>query len=351
MASLTHTMTDGLSERRSGKLVRVWLWTVAALVFAMIVVGGATRLTDSGLSITEWKPILGAVPPLSVEDWHDAFEKYKQIPEYDLVNKGMSLSEFKTIFWWEWAHRFLGRFIGVVFALPLLFFWLTGRLREGLLPRLSGVFVLGGLQGGIGWYMVSSGLADRVDVSQYRLALHLGVAFLILALLVWLALSLSPKERPVSSRGQRVLAGHMAGFVFLQVVLGALVAGLKAGYAYNTWPDMNGELIPSGLFALQPWYLNFFEDITTVQFVHRLAAYFVLVFAGLQVWLLWRAAVVSRVLNSALLVFVAVVLQAAIGIWTLLAEVPLSLGLAHQGGAAIVFALAVRHWHLTARTA
>ena len=349
MASLTHTMTD-VSERRSGRPVRVWLWTVAALVFAMIVVGGATRLTDSGLSITEWKPILGAVPPLSAEDWQDAFQKYKQIPEYDLVNKGMSLSEFKTIFWWEWAHRFLGRFIGVVFALPLVFFWLTGRLREGLLPRLSGVFVLGGLQGGIGWYMVSSGLADRVDVSQYRLALHLSVAFLILALLVWLALSLSPKERPVSSRGQRVLAGHMAGFVFLQVVLGALVAGLKAGYAYNTWPDMNGELIPSGLFALQPWYLNFFEDITTVQFVHRLAAYFVLVFAGLQVWLLWRAAVVSQVLNSAVLVFVAVVLQAAIGIWTLLAEVPLSLGLAHQGGAAIVFALAVRHWHLTART-
>lgn len=350
MASLTHAMTERQSQCPGDKPVRIWLWTVAALVFAMIVVGGATRLTDSGLSITEWKPIMGALPPLSDADWQDAFAKYKQIPEYDLVNKGMSLSEFKTIFWWEWAHRFLGRFIGLAFALPLLVFWFTGRLREGFLPKLAGVLALGAVQGGIGWYMVSSGLVDRVDVSQYRLALHLCVAFLILGLLVWLALSLSPNERPLSSRGQRVLAGHMAGFVFIQVFLGALVAGLKAGYAYNTWPDMNGELIPSGLFALQPWYLNFFEDITTVQFVHRMAAYFVLAFAGLQVWLLWRASADKRVVHSAILMLAAVLLQAAVGIWTLLAEVPLSLGLVHQGGAAIVLALAVRHWHLAART-
>jgi cytochrome c oxidase assembly protein subunit 15 len=202
MASLTQDEID--SRARPGDAdwpVRMWLWCMAALVFAMIVVGGATRLTDSGLSITEWKPIMGAIPPLSDADWHDAFEKYKQIPEYHLVNKGMSLEAFKAIFWWEWAHRFLGRFIGLAFAAPFLAFWLTGRLRAGFAKKLSAVLALGAVQGGIGWYMVSSGLVERVDVSQYRLALHLSVAFLILATLVWLASSLSPRLRPLASKG------------------------------------------------------------------------------------------------------------------------------------------------------
>jgi cytochrome c oxidase assembly protein subunit 15 len=330
--------------------VRAWLWFVVALVFAMIVVGGATRLTDSGLSITEWKPIMGAIPPLSDADWHDAFEKYKQIPEYHVVNKGMSLEAFKGIFWWEWAHRFLGRFIGLAIALPFLVFWATGRLRPGFAKKLGLVLGLVAIQGGIGWYMVSSGLVDRIDVSQYRLALHLSVAFLILAALVWLALSLSPRERPDATKGQRVLAGHLVGFVFVQVVLGAFVAGLKAGMAYNSWPDMNGEMIPSGLFALEPWWRNWFEDITTVQFNHRVAAYLVLAFAVLNLVLLVRAGAHRRVVASAAVVLAAVVGQAAIGIWTLLAVVPLSLGLAHQGGAAVVFALAVHHWWLTSQT-
>lgn len=341
--------TPAIVAPGSDAAVRLWLWTVAALVFAMIVVGGATRLTDSGLSITEWKPIMGALPPLSAADWHDVFTKYQQIPEYHLVNKGMSLDEFKAIFWWEWSHRFLGRFIGLAFAGPFVFFWLTGRLRAGFARKLGVVLALGAVQGAIGWYMVSSGLVDRIDVSQYRLALHLSVAFLILAALVWLALSLSPRERPLATKGQRVLAGHLAGFVFVQVVLGAFVAGLKAGRAYNTWPDMNGEMVPAGLYALRPWWHNLFEDITTVQFNHRLAAYVVLAFAALNLFLLVRARADRRILSSAALVLGAIAVQAAIGIWTLLAAVPLGLGLAHQGGAAIVFALATRHWWLTSR--
>ncbi len=345
MASLTQDRASSATD--PDLAVRVWLWCVAALVFAMIVVGGATRLTDSGLSITEWKPILGAIPPLSDADWHEVFAKYKEIPEYHLVNKGMSLDAFKGIFWWEWSHRFLGRFIGVAFAVPFLFFWATGRLREGFARKLGVVLALGALQGGIGWYMVSSGLVDRVDVSQYRLALHLSVAFLIFAALIWLILSLSPTPRAPATKGQRVLAGHLAGFVFVQVVLGAFVAGLKAGLAYNTWPDMNGALIPPGMFALEPWYKNFFEDITTVQFNHRMVAYAVLAFAVLNLALLAKAKADRQITTSAAIVLVAIVLQAAIGIATLIHVVPLGLGLAHQGGAAIVFGLAVRHWWLT----
>lgn len=342
-------MPQDNTTRIDDTAVRIWLWCVAALVFAMIVVGGATRLTDSGLSITEWKPIMGAIPPLTDADWHEAFEKYRQIPEYHLVNKGMSLEAFKGIFWWEWAHRFLGRFIGVAFALPFLFFWLTGRLRPGWAPKLAGVLALGGLQGGVGWYMVSSGLVDRIDVSQYRLALHLSIAFLILGVLVWLASSLSSHQRPLVTKGQRVLAGHLAGFVFIQVILGAFVAGLKAGLAYNTWPDMNGAFVPDGLFALEPWWRNWFEDITTVQFNHRIMAYVVLAFAVLNLGLLVRNRADRRITNSAVIILGAIGIQAVIGIWTLLAVVPLSLGLAHQGGAAIVTALAVRHWWLSSR--
>ena len=206
------------------RTVAKWLFAVAALVFCMIVVGGATRLTDSGLSITEWKPIVGAIPPLSDTAWEAAFEKYKEIPEYHRVNKGMSLEDFKFIFWWEWAHRFLGRFIGLAFAVPLAVFWYRGALRSDMTSKLAGVLALGGLQGAIGWYMVSSGLVDRVDVSQYRLALHLGVAFLILGCLVWLALDHLPLDRDVEQAfvlpRQRLLASGLVGVVLVQVLLG-----------------------------------------------------------------------------------------------------------------------------------
>jgi len=338
----------------STNTVALWLYAVAALVVLMIIVGGATRLTDSGLSITEWKPLLGAIPPLSDSDWHAAFEKYKQIPEFKLVNKNITMDGFKTIFWWEWGHRFLGRFIGLAFGVPFLYFLVTGALRKSLALRLFGILVLGALQGVIGWYMVMSGLVDRVDVSQYRLALHLSVAFIILGSLVWVALDVQSPAQKFGALHQMtplsVFAGLIVGLLLLQVVLGAFVAGTKAGLAFNTWPDMNGEWIPSDMAGLSPWYRNLFEDIATIQFNHRLLAYVIgaLVLANVLV----TALTVHRsrkLVGSAVLVLVAIAGQIALGIWTLLNAVPINLGIAHQGAGALVFAIAVRHWHLTRR--
>ena len=335
--------------------VRLWLLFVAGLVFAMIVVGGATRLTDSGLSITEWQPLLGAIPPLNEADWLAAFEKYKTIPEYSIVNAGMSLADFKSIYWWEWSHRFLGRFIGVAFALPYLAFLIAGKLRKRFALKLLGVFALGGLQGAIGWYMVMSGLVDRIDVSQYRLALHLLTAFSILALLIWLALDVGPASNRIRlqtvTRGQWRFALLLFALVFVQSGLGALVAGMKAGLVYNTWPLMDGDMVPGGLLIMQPWYLNFFENATTVQFDHRMVAYLL---AALAVWhaiTVWRSADDERLVRSAALLVVAVLCQMALGIWTLLWAVPLELGLAHQAGAAVVIAAVTYHLHEMTRAA
>ena len=335
--------------------VEIWLWLTAALVFVMIVVGGATRLTDSGLSITEWKPILGAIPPLHDTDWQAAFEKYKQIPEYHLVNKGMALEDFKFIFWWEWGHRFLGRLIGLVFALPLAVFWWTGRIRTGLAPKLLSLLGLGGLQGAIGWYMVSSGLSERIDVSQYRLALHLSVAFAILSLLVWLALEERWHRlgfaRETVGAGVRRLATILLGLVFVQVGLGAFVAGLKAGLVYNTWPSMNGQFVPSDYWTGDRGLLSLFESHAAVQFNHRLTAYALLIAALVQASFVFADPKGSHVRTSASVLAAAVTVQASLGIWTLLAHVPLGLGLMHQGGAAIVMGLAVWHLHATRRAA
>jgi cytochrome c oxidase assembly protein subunit 15 len=338
--------TGGFDGSRAAQ---VWLFALAALVFLMVVVGGATRLTDSGLSITEWKPIVGILPPLSDADWHDAFTKYQQIPEYHRVNRGMSLDAFKFIFWWEWTHRFLGRLIGFAFAIPFVLLLATRRLPREIVPRLIGVFALGGLQGAIGWYMVQSGLVDRVDVSQYRLALHLTVAVLIFGLLLWMALDLGTartrtKPAPLSP-GNRRAAAVLTGLVLLQIVLGAFVAGLKAGLSHNTWPLMDGQVIPDGLGVMSPWYLNLFENVLTVQFNHRMVAYLVAIVA------LWHTASVLNsceepsVRISAVAIGLAVLAQIAIGVCTLLAHVPLSLGLTHQAGAVVVFAVSVWHLH------
>lgn len=360
MASTSSALTShggsAGETRASSPAMRLWLYSVTTLVFAMIVVGGATRLTDSGLSITEWQPIIGAIPPLNEAHWLEAFEKYKQIPEYHEINKGMSLAAFKTIYWWEWSHRFLGRFIGLAFGVPLLVFWLLGKIPRGMKPKLLGVLALGGMQGAIGWYMVKSGLVDRVDVSHYRLALHLGTAFLILGLLVWLAEEM--REPHEGIRLRTVLRGHvrmarvLVLVLFAQVLLGALVAGLKAGLTYNTWPLMDGRFIPNGLLTLQPWYENFFENVTTVQFDHRMMAYIIGLLA------LWHVVRVSGVddrgvVVSAGLLLAAIVMQMGFGIWTLLAargEIPIGLGLVHQGGAAVVFAIAVWHLHRISRS-
>lgn len=332
----------------------VWLFGVAALVLAMIAVGGATRLTDSGLSITEWQPILGVIPPLSDADWQSAFDKYKQIPEFKLVNKNISLDGFKEIYWWEWSHRFLGRFIGVAFFVPFVVFWFRGCLTRPLSMRLAGIFLLGGVQGVIGWYMVKSGLVDRVDVSQYRLALHLTVAFIILGSILWVALDvLAPAAKFGAGRKVSLvslMAGLIVGLLLLQVVLGAFVAGTKAGYAYTTWPDMNGEWIPSDIAPLSPWYLNIFEDITTIQFNHRIMAYLIGLVAVVNLLLvLVKHSARSQVGLTAFLLCAAIAAQMVLGIITLLNAVPIHLGIAHQAFGAVVFAVAVWHWHRARR--
>jgi cytochrome c oxidase assembly protein subunit 15 len=265
----------------------------------------------------------------------------------------MSLAEFKAIYWWEWAHRFLGRFIGVAFAVPFLVFLALRKLRGSFALKCLGVLALGGVQGAIGWYMVKSGLVDRIDVSHYRLALHLITAFSILALLVWLALEAGSQSNRIRlntvTRGQRRTAIALFALVFVQSGLGALVAGLKAGLTYNTWPLMDGKLVPDGLMLQSPWYMNFFENVTTVQFDHRLIAYVVVGLAALHLVSLIRSADDERIVRSAALVVACIFGQMLIGIWTLLSGVPLALGLAHQAGAAIVIAAATLHLHTITR--
>jgi cytochrome c oxidase assembly protein subunit 15 len=323
------TLTD---QRDALPQIRLWLWVMAALVFAMVIVGGATRLTDSGLSITEWQPILGIIPPLTESAWLEAFEKYKLIPEFTSVNPDMTLAEFKAIYWWEWTHRFLGRFIGIAFIVPFLYFVGTRRVPSQLLPRLGVIFILGGLQGLLGWYMVMSGLVDRVDVSQYRLSAHLTLATVIFGAIVWTVLGLADRRRSPSS-GCEWAALALAGVILLQVAAGGFVAGLDAGMGYNTWPLMDGQLIPKGLFIMEPAWRNLFENAMTAQFNHRLIAYVVAI-AALP--LAWRiGSIAARALAATVL------LQIALGIGTLIAQVPLSLALMHQGGAMLVFAAAL----------
>jgi heme a synthase len=328
--------------------VRLWLFTIAALIFAMVSLGGATRLTGSGLSITEWQPIMGAVPPLSEAAWLEAFEKYKQIPQYEQINRGMSLGAFKLIYWWEWTHRFLGRLIGVAFLGPFLYFLATGQLSRPLQWKLGGLLALGGLQGFIGWYMVSSGLVDRISVSHYRLALHMTLAIAIFGAVLWVALSVRETRTgqvPTRSRGLEAAAAGIAGLVLLQVAAGALVAGLKAGSGWNTWPLMDGTLIPQGWDALSPRWLNAFENALTVQLNHRLIAYAIAAAALWHVWSIYRTGADVSQRRSAAILAGAVLAQAALGIWTLLAHVPIPLALLHQAGAVALFGVALWHWH------
>jgi cytochrome c oxidase assembly protein subunit 15 len=318
--------------------VRLWLYAMTFLVFCMVIVGGATRLTDSGLSITEWRPLLGAIPPLNEADWLAAFEKYKLIPEFQFQNRGMALSDFKFIYWWEWAHRFLGRFIGVAFAVPLIYFTLTRRIERNLLPRLLALFILGAAQGALGWYMVASGLVDRVDVSQYRLAAHLTLAALIFAAIIWIALGVG-RKRQYSFSPDDWFAVFIAVLILLQIAAGSLVAGLDAGQAYATWPKMDGQWIPSGLWVVEPGWKNIFENATTVQFNHRVLAYVLLLVTVIHAW--------RSFTMPAMILAYAVFIQASLGILTLLLHVPLAVALVHQAGAMIVLALAM--WNLHAR--
>lgn len=342
-ASKIKTSTETNTPTSRLALIRAWLYTVLGLIFAMVVVGGATRLTDSGLSITEWKPILGAIPPLNAADWQIAFDKYRQIPEYQEINKGMSLGEFQFIFWWEWGHRFLGRIIGLAFFIPAVIFWVLGWLPSQLKPRIAILFVLGGLQGAVGWWMVASGLVDRVDVSQYRLATHLSLACFLFAGVYWVALGL--KQRPSFGDSTLTKAGWaLLVLVFVQIFAGALVAGMDAGLAYNTWPLMDGHMVPDGLFVMEPLWLNSFENAKAVQFNHRVIAYGLWVLVLLHALWVTGKTVASRVKTSAWLIFVAVTGQALIGIVTLLLAVPLDVALMHQAG--VLFVLMALVWHL-----
>ncbi|QUS40258.1 heme A synthase [Tardiphaga alba] len=334
-----------ISQIRDKELrpVRVWLMVVAAMIVAMVMVGGATRLTESGLSIVEWKPVTGALPPLTDAHWHDAFEAYKKIPQYREVNRGMSLDEFKTIFWWEWSHRLLGRTIGMVFLFPFLFFLWRGVLTSELKKRLWVIFGLGGLQGFVGWWMVASGLTHRVEVSQYRLAVHLMLALIIFAAIVWVLRRMKAGATAAATGRLRVTSWVLLGLTFLQLYFGALVAGLRAGRVFNTWPDIDGAFIPaaSRLFFEDPWWRNMFDNALTVQFQHRMTAY--LLFA-LAVWHALDAILAKAdrsVVNGALWLAASIAVQAMLGILTLLHQVPIDLALAHQAVAIVVLTLAL----------
>ena len=327
------------------RMVRAWLAVVSLAIFALVIVGGATRLTDSGLSITEWKPIHGVIPPLSEAEWQEELELYRQIPEYQQINKGMSLAEFKVIYWWEWAHRLLARGVGVLFGAPLAFFSLTGRLEDRLKLPLLGILVLGGLQGFIGWWMVASGLVERVDVSQYRLATHLTLAAVIIAAIVWVSRGLAPHSSdPAPGPSSGKIAGILVLMILVQIYLGGLVAGMDAGLAYNSWPLMDGAIIPTGLMAMSPAWLNVFENAKTVQFDHRSFGYALWLVAAIHMVISLSRAPATTHARRSVVLFALVTLQAATGIITLLLQVPVFWALVHQGLAILVLGFAVAHW-------
>jgi heme a synthase len=337
-----HPGEYGLAKADSRAAVRIWLWFVAFLVLAMILVGGATRLTGSGLSITEWRPLLGAIPPLSEAAWLAEFEKYRAIPQYQLLNKGMSLTDFKFIYWWEWGHRQLGRFIGVAFMLPLAWFWLRGVVQGKLALWLLALGALGGFQGAIGWIMVASGLKEgMIAVAPVKLALHLTTACLILAGLVWTTRRLRSASAEAVPAHITLTARAIVALLLVQIALGALVAGSKSGLTYNTWPLMDGALIPGAdvLFVVKPWIENFVDNAALVQFNHRVTAYLLLALA------IWHAidARGTAAARGAVHVAAALSLQAVLGIATLLLHVPLWAGLLHQIMAALILIATVMH--------
>ncbi len=328
--------------------IRIWLMVLFALVVIMIAVGGLTRLTDSGLSITEWKPVTGAMPPMSAEAWTEEFDKYRAIPEYQLQNKGMTLEEFKVIYWWEWGHRQLGRVIGVVWAAGFLFFLATKKIPTGWTGRLLFIGALGGLQGFIGWWMVSSGLREgMLDVASYRLATHLGLAFVILGFIAWYIYRLGRTQaellqaRRSADAGLSRLSNVLIGFAFLQILIGALVAGIDAGRAYPDWPLMAGGFLPPQPFDLQPVWRNFFEDAGLVQFMHRMAGY-LLFFFGILVWLRARKSANRRTQAAFNMVIAIMFIQMVLGIVTVIYSAPWHIAILHQFGAVLLWAMILR---------
>ena len=337
MTSVSPAVTDG----RHAALA-AWLLVCCAMVFAMVILGGVTRLTGSGLSMVEWDPIFGVVPPTTEDQWQSVFDKYRESPEYQKVNVGMDLAGFKRIYWLEYAHRLLGRLIGLVFLIPFLIFVALRKVPRALVPKLVTLFLLGAAQGLLGWYMVKSGLVDNPHVSHYRLTAHLMFAVLIYGYMLWTALGLlyPAIDQPAPAFLRRG-ALFLLALVAVTMASGGLVAGLKAGLAYNTFPLMDGRLVPDGLMKLEPWYANVFENAATVQFDHRLLALGVFLTAVI-VWLSGRAsAAPPRVRYALVALLVVAVVQVMLGIATLLLHVPVALGSAHQAGALVVFTVAL----------
>ncbi len=331
-------------QRNYPTQIAVWLLLCCVLIFAIVVVGGVTRLTRSGLSMVEWDPIMGVIPPLSESQWQATFQKYQQFPEYEQVNRGMTLGEFKFIFWMEYVHRLLGRTIGLVFLLPFLYFLFRRRLERSLIPKLITIFLLGGLQGLLGWFMVKSGLIDLPHVSPYRLTAHLVLATVIYGYILWVALGLlfpDAENRDPPARSARRLAHVVTALILVMIASGGFVAGTKAGFTFNTFPLMNGRVIPEGMLAMRPVWTNFFENVATVQFDHRIIAYLLILVAP---WFWYRAARAplhprARLGSHALLIML--LLQVSLGIVTLLLAVPVALAAAHQAGAILLFTVAL----------
>jgi cytochrome c oxidase assembly protein subunit 15 len=338
---------DDYVNRRN---IAIWLFTCAAMVALMVIIGGITRLTESGLSMTEWRPLIGWIPPLSEVEWQRVFDRYRDTSEYRIQFPGMDLEGFKTIFWWEYIHRVWGRLIGLVFGLPLI--WLIGRRRieRPMIPHLVALLFLGGFQGLIGWWMVVSGFVDRDDVSQYRLTIHLGVAIAILGYLLWLAFGLLQRaeSRGAAPDGLKKLSRATVAVAFVTILSGGMVAGINAGFINNTWPLMDGGLLPDDFATLSPFWLNFFENHSMVQFSHRILAYLTVIVAGVY-WFRERSAgLPARARMAANLLGAMVALQIMLGIFTLLLVVPISLAVLHQGGAVVLFALAIWNmWELS----
>lgn len=365
------TMQPGATHRRAARrapalpqtrrraIIATWLFTVAGLIWVLAMVGAATRLTESGLSITEWAPVTGAVPPMSAQAWEEAFTAYRQTDEYRLEAISMTMAEFQTIYWWEWGHRQLGRFIGLAYGVPLLVFLSLGWIRRGMRLPLVGLLALGGLQGAVGWIMVASGLEDGMtDVSPYKLAMHLGLAAVLFGAVMWHGFAVleersKPPERPVRiPAGFATAAIAVLAFIYAQLLSGAFVAGTNAGMTYTTWPLMDGRLVPPGYLELSPVWRNVFENLGAVQFNHRMMAYALVLFGGaVSLWGVLRTHGALRLWCMALLAGLS--LQTLMGIATLLTAVAIPLGVAHQGGAFILIAvgIAVAHKSLVARRA
>lgn len=327
-------------EIRNNRQIANWLFCVCLMIFCMVIVGGVTRLTESGLSMVNWKPLSGIIPPMNEAQWVEEFAAYQQYPEYQQVNRGMSMDEFKSIFFWEYGHRLLGRLIGLVFFVPFVIFLIKGKVSGALKPKLWLMFYLGGLQGLLGWWMVKSGLVDQPDVSHYRLTAHLGLAVLIYLYMFWVAsgLVMTPcegtRKRPIG------ILMFLVGLIFVQILLGGLVAGLNAGMIFNTWPLMEDQIIPAGLYSMTPWYMNISENIMTVQFNHRMVAYLIGLL-GLYIWCRTRKDTHINVRMAGHLMLLMILGQVALGVLTLIHRVPIPLAAAHQAGALITLSAAL----------